>query len=133
MRRPFHIERFERDGQLVGRSWWETDLAAMTDDEVYTLSVADPCRQPGGPVPEGEMFLAKAVIAGLNVGALYRALYTQWVALGGYAVPFDACTWPQALEYASKALPSGSDAQRHEWAIRYMWCLELPEPVGATP
>jgi hypothetical protein len=79
-------------------------------------------------VPEGEIFLSKAADAGVSVGALYRALYTQWAAHDGYTRPFDTCTWPQALEYAEKALPSGTVAQRYEWAIRYMWCLELPGP-----
>lgn len=132
MRRPFYVQPLEkREGPFHFQPWWDSadELAKLTDDEIHKRSISDHHQEPENDPPEIERFLAEAVALGVNVGALWRALYAQWIDHAGHTSGFDACTWGQALGYASNALPTGTEAERYEWAIRYMWCLELPEPV----
>jgi hypothetical protein len=121
MMRPFAVEKDS------GASDWSGD--ERSDDELYrALIYCAPDEDDDGTPSEGEVFLAKAKNAGVNVGGLVRAMRVHRRSIGGWAQPFDDCTWPQALEYAEKALPWSVESERYAWAIRYMWCLELPEP-----
>lgn len=122
------VKPFERSAPFYPKSWWEGDLRDLTDDEICRRALGDLRGRPGDELSEGGAFIIKAKELGVNVGGLYRAHYAQWTRQGGYSRPFDACTWPQALGYAEKALPWSTEAERYAWAIRYMWCLELPEP-----
>jgi len=122
------VEPFKRTAPAYPKYWWEGDLQDLTDDEICCRALGDLRGRPGDGVSEGGAFILKAKELGVNVGGLYRASYAARAAQGGWAEPFDECTWPQALEYAAKALPWSTEAERYAWAIRYMWCLELPEP-----